>query len=216
MARRINLLPRAERVRTTTNVGALVLLVFGLVVAFALGLGYYLLNTERSNLEDELAQKQRARAELVAQVAALDEYKKLATQVAQVQKVVTSVYAGRTLLSNLFSDLSLVIPENVWLTTLTVSAGSPGMLTESGVYTSGVGNLTMQGNTYSFPDVATYLVRLKLIDALLGITLSSAGPPIGNVDTEKDVKGFSLSADVINTQPVDTQLPISKVKVEGL
>lgn len=216
MAKRINLLPRSERVRTATNVPALLLLVFGLVVIFGLGLGYYLLTADRSDLEDELALKQRTRAELMAQVAALEQYKVLAQERAEMEEVVTSVYAGRTLLSKVLSDLSLVTPENIWLTNLSVTAGDPQVVTEAGETLSGVGTISMQGNTYSFYDVAAYLVRLKLIESLADITLSNAGPPIGAVDPNKDVKGFSLSAQVINTQPTGTQLPISKVKMEGL
>lgn len=215
MPGRINLLPRGERVRTATNVPALLLLVFGLVVVFVLALTYYLAITERSSLEDELELKEATRVELEQQVAALSEYKQLASRVAQFEQVVTSVYRGRTLLSKVLSDLSLVIPENVWLTSLTITAGEPQVLGDAGV-TSGVGGVSMQGDTYSFPDVAAYLVRLKLVTAFTAITLSSAGPPIGTVDPNANVKGFSLTAQVINTQPAETQLPISKIKVEGL
>lgn len=216
MATRINLLPKTERVRTATNVPGLILLVVALIVVFGLGLGYYLLSIERSDLQDELEVKRQTRAELEAQVAALSEYKVLATRVANMERVVTSVYAGRTLVSSVLSDLSLVIPENVWLTSMAITAGDPQVMTEAGKLVSGTGQLTMQGNTYSFPDVAGYIVRLQLVGALQAITLNSAGPPIGTVDPDREVRGFSLIAGLVNTQAADTQLPMTKVKVEGL
>ncbi len=218
MSKRINLLPRTERVRTTTNVPALALLVLGLVVIFGLGFGYYWLSTERSSLKDELQAKQAQQRDLQAQVAALDDYKRLAADVSDKEQLVTGVYAGRTLVSKVLSDFSLVLPENVWITSFGLSAGEPQVEAEGapGKYVSGTGKLTMNGNTYSFPDVAVLLVRLKLISALENITLGSAGAAIGSVDPNKDVRGFSMSATVKNTQPPDTPLPLSKVEVEGL
>lgn len=218
MAKRINLLPRTERVRTATNVPALIMLVVGLVVVFALGFGYYWLSTERGSLEDELAEKQAQLRDLQAQVATLDEYRRLAAEVSRMEEVVTGVYAGRTLLSKVLSDFSLVIPENVWVTSFSLTAGEAQVELgdQPGTFVSGQGTMSLSGNTYSFPDVAAFLVRLKLISALSDITLGNAGPALGAVDPAKDVKGFSLSATISNTQAEDTQLPISKVEVEGL
>ena len=218
MPRRINLLPRTERVRTATNVPALILLVAGVVVVFGLGFGYYWLSTEKSNLENELEEKQAQLRDLQAQVAALDEYRLLAAEVSYMEEIVTGVYAGRTVMSKVLSDLSLVIPENVWLTSFSMTAGEPQvpLPNEPGTLVSGTGTMTMSGYTYSFPDVAAFLVRLKLVPALGDIVLNSAGPAIGPVDPSLGVRGFNLRAGVFNTQPEDTRLPMSKVEVEGL
>jgi len=196
----------------------LILLVVGLVIVFALGFGYYWLSTERGNLEDELVEKQAQLSDLQAQVDTLDEYRRLAAEVSRREEVVTGVYAGRTLLSKVLSDFSLVIPENVWITTMSLTAGEAQveLADQPGTFVSGQGTMSLSGDTYSFPDVAAFLVRLKLISALSDITLGSAGAALGGVDPAKDVKGFSLSATISNTQPEDTQLPISKVEVEGL
>jgi hypothetical protein len=76
--------------------------------------------------------------------------------------------------------------------------------------------LSLEGNTYSFEDVAQVLVRLQLIPALSQIDLNSAGEPVGAVDDTQSVKGFSIGALVNNTQPEDAPLPMSQVEVEGL
>jgi Tfp pilus assembly protein PilN len=221
MPRRINLVAKAERVRTATNVPALAVMVAAVVVVFALALGYFLLSSERSSAQEQLAQLQNTRAALERQIQELDKYKQLATQVSEREDVVRGVYAGRTLVSQVISDLSRALPENVWITAMTVTAGDPQEKAAedgaaAGTIISGTGSLSLQGNTYSFPDVALLLVRLKLVPALKGITLSSAGEPIGNVDPTKHVRGFSLTAPVVNTQSVDTPLPMSRVEVEGL
>jgi Tfp pilus assembly protein PilN len=219
--RRINLLPKTERVRTTTNVAALALMAGGLVVVFALALSYYLLTSDRNSLQDELGVLEEKRANLESQVAALDEYKQLAAEVSTTEGIVRGVYAGRTLISQVLSDFSRAIPENVWLLGMTLGAGDPQTVPEategaSGQLVSGVGSLSIQGNTYSFPDVALLLVRLKLVPFLQGITLNNAGDPLGEVDAKKNIRGFSISSSVINTQLKDTPLPMSKVEVEGL
>jgi hypothetical protein len=131
------------------------------------------------------------------------------------------VYAGRTLVADVLSDFSRAIPSNVWLTSMTVTAGDPQTLPEgataaTGKLSSGIGSLAIQGNTYSFPDVGSLLVRLKSVPSLREITLLSAGDPNGAVDETKHIRGFSMSSQVVNTQAVDTPLPMSKVEVEGL
>jgi Tfp pilus assembly protein PilN len=221
VSRRINLVPKTERVRTSTNVAALSLVGGGLVVVFALALSFYLLTSQRNSLRDDLTALQNQSADLQQQVAALDKYKQLATEKKAMEDTVRGVYAGRTLLSQVLNDFSRAIPDNVWLVSMTLSAGDPqtapaDKIAAVGTLVSGIGSLAIQGDTYSFSDVALILVRLKLVPSLREITLNSAGDPIGATDPAKHVVGFSLDTAVINTQSKDTQLPISRVEVEGL
>jgi Tfp pilus assembly protein PilN len=184
-----------------------------IIVLFALGLGYYLLNNRLSDRKQELADVQQQTQLLQGQVADLRQYQVVATQRAATEKVVQTVYADRTLVSDILESLSLVVPENVWFTSLNLSTMDPGTAAST---TGTPGNtLSLVGNTYSFEDVAQLLVRLQLIPALSGIKLASAGPPNGTVDTSKGVKGFSIGATVENTQAADTPLPVSQVEVEG-
>jgi Tfp pilus assembly protein PilN len=145
---------------------------------------------------------------LEQEVQTLATYRALGARRQNLEEVVRQVYAGRTSVSDFMSDLSLVLPENVWLGQMDLTTADP-----ASAFT-GTGSFSMTGNTYSFPDVALLLVRLKLVDALQQITLEQAGPGQGNVDATK-TRGFSISAVLKNTQPADTPLPVSKV-VEGL
>jgi Tfp pilus assembly protein PilN len=218
--KRINLVPRAERVRTTTNFAGLALLAVGVLVVFGLGFGYYLLSSERSDLTQEHEGLVDKRTKLEAEVALLQEYKALANSKAYMEEIVQGVYAGRTLVSEVLGDLSVAVPENVWFANLNLTAADPG-----GAYAVQVGapvaaidsnsSFSMDGNTYSFPDVALLLVRLRLVDGLRNISLVSAGNPIGAVAEGEEVRGFSITATVVNTQSEDKPLPVSKV-VEGL
>lgn len=211
MPRRINLVPKGERARTTTNVGALGLVVLGIVVLFGLGLGYYLFSNTLSDRRQELGDIEAERASLEAQVNALREYGLLASERVAVEKVVQGVYAGRTLVNEILTDISQVIPSNVWFVGMNLSTLDPGVdLEDTGSSPGAGGNVfSVDGNTYSFEDVAQVLVRLQLVQALQVVTLLSAGEPVGAVDETQDVKGFSIDAVVVNTQPEDTPLPLS-------
>ncbi|MBC7292733.1 MAG: PilN domain-containing protein [Thermoleophilia bacterium] len=220
MARRINLVPASERPRTTTDVGLLGLLALVIVVIFGLGFGYYLLSSSLSDRKHELADLQAQVSQLEVQVANLRAYERLQAQRVNVEKVVQSIFAGRTLVGNILDDLSLVVPENVWFQSLALTTADPGAAKEEAAAAGGARTSTavdtrmsIEGNTYTFEDVAVLLVRLQLIPELANIHLVSAGEPKGNTDPAKNVRGFTVDADVVNKQPADTPLPVSKVEV---
>ena len=75
--------------------------------------------------------------------------------------------------------------------------------------------MDIEGNTYSFEQVAQVLRRLELVPALDGVTLVSAGAAKGNVDETKQVKGFSISATLKQTQAADVSLPLAEGEVVG-
>jgi len=214
MARRINLVPTGERARTTTNVGVLGLVAAGIIVLFGLGLGYYLLSNTLSDRKQELEDIQAQRAALEAQVRALQAYEQLASQRAAAERIVQGIYAGRTLVSEVLDDVSQVIPSNVWFVDLSLTASDPdfSLVEQKGASVRSSDNvLSVEGNTYAFEDVARFLVRLELVPSLSNIDLVSAGEPIGPTDEAQEVKGFSIEAAVLNTQPADAPLPISSL-----
>ncbi len=216
MARRINLVPPSERVRTTTNVSMLALIAGVIVVLFALGLGYYLLNSTLDNRKQELADAIQQREMVEAQAAGLQQYEQLATERAQKEAVVQGIYAGRTLVADILDALSLVVPETVWFQNLNLTAGEPtaGAGSEGATSADSVSesSVSIEGQTYSFEDVAQFLVRLELVPALSEIKLTTAG----SGDQTGEVKSFSITAAVGNIQDPDMPLPVSQVEVEGL
>jgi Tfp pilus assembly protein PilN len=216
MARRINLVPPSERARTTTNFGMLVFVAVAVVVVFGLGLGYYMLSNSLGDRKDQLTTVQNETQTLQVQVASLKRYGELDTERKQVEQVVQSAYASRTPVADILDKLSLVLPDNVWLNSLDLTLQDPGAAAAKQGTSSGGSSIEMSGNTYGFQDIAQLLVRLQLMQSLSDISLSSAGAPVGSVDTTKDVKGFSIQGTVVNTQPETAPLPVSQVEVEGL
>lgn len=213
MARRINLVPASDRARTTTNVGMLVAVACAIVVFFALGLFYYLWNGTLNDRERELADIQQQRQQVEAQAATLKQYEELALDRQQTEQIVQQVYAGRTPVADILDSISLVVPESVWFDSLGITTSDPGVsLGATDARAGSDGTMVVEGSTYTFEDVAQFLVRLKLISALAGIDLDNAS----SAQESGDIKTFSVEAGVLNTQDPETPLPVSQVEVEGL
>jgi Tfp pilus assembly protein PilN len=217
VVRRINLVPAAERARTKTDVGVLLLVLAGVVVLAGIAFSYYSFNNQLSSKQDELAQLQSENAQIVAQLASLAEFDALAVKTAETETLVQALYVGRTLVSQVLGDISLVVPDNTWFTTLDVEApvSTVGGDPEAAAASNSTGSVAIQGNTYSFEDVATFLVRMELVPGLVDINLSSATSAAGVVDARKTVKGFNAGTGLVNTQDPTTPLPLTQVQVNG-
>jgi Tfp pilus assembly protein PilN len=216
MGRRINLVPQSERARTTTDVGMLSLLAVFVLVIFAIGLSYYVLNGRLDTKQQDLADVQQQVSQLQAQVASLDKFALLSAQREKAEATVQQIYAGRTLVASLLDDVSLVIPDDAWFGSLTLQTSDPvNKTTAAGgaAAAQGANTVSIEGNTYSFEGVAQVLVRLKLIPSLTAVSLVSAGAPAGDVDPARGVKGFTATALVVNDQSPDTPLPVSQAEV---
>ncbi len=215
MTRRINLLPVAERARTTTDVGMLGLVGGMIIVIFALGFGYYLLHNTLGDREQELADVQRQTQVVTAQISSLAQYGQLATDRERAEALVQSVYAGRTLVADILDALSLVVPETVWFQSLSLTTADPApAIGGGGAVTSEAsdGTMSVEGMTYSFEEVAQLLVRLQLIPTLSNIDLGNAG----SQEQSSGIKTFSIEAIVNRPADTETPLPIGQVEVEGL
>jgi Tfp pilus assembly protein PilN len=217
MPRRINLVPHGERTRTNTDFGMLALVAIAVVVIFAIGLGYYVLNGRLDTKKQELADVQQQVAQLESQVAALDEFGRLSAQREDAEALVQSAYAGRTLVADILDSISLVTPEDVWFQSVNLQHSDPVATSKGGKPVSSdavePGSLSIQGNTYGFEGVARMLVRLKLIPTLAEVSLVSAGEPTGQVDLNLGVRGFTINGAVVNDQPADAPLPVSQAEV---
>jgi Tfp pilus assembly protein PilN len=163
MVRRMNLVPAGERRRTQTDLGVLGMVVAGIMAVGVMGLLYFTASGQLSEKQTQLAEIQMQNTQLQAQAASLAAYGSLAEQKKQAEAVAQQVYQQRTLVSEVLGDVSLVVPDNVWFSKMTVTA--PAIAAPSGTGAAAapaaaaaaaaqgaVGKLSIAATTYSFDD----------------------------------------------------------------
>jgi Tfp pilus assembly protein PilN len=116
-------------------------------------------------------------------------------QSARVSALSTAL-TSRVAWDRVFREFSLVLPEDVWLTTLTAKSPiSPvtNAPTGTGTATGPPSQFTIQGRTYSHDGVARLLSRLQVVPDLTNVQLlSSTRSKVGG----QDVVDFSIAADI--------------------
>jgi len=106
----------------------------------------------------------------------------------------SSALTSRVAWDRIFREFSLVLPDDVWLTTLTAkSPVSPATNASSGSGTGAPSQFVITGRTYSHDGVARLLSRLQVVPDLTNVQLmSSALSKVGR----QDVVDFSIAADL--------------------
>jgi len=134
---RIDLLPRQlveQRVvrRQHTGIGA------GFLVLLALlGLWYALESRERGRVEDQADQEQAVASGLRARRVQLQPLADLESQIAASEQLRASVYRHEIRFSNVMRDISAIVPDDVWLTSMTVAfSGAEGGAASGGTSTT--------------------------------------------------------------------------------
>lgn len=112
-------------------------------------------------------------------------------QSARVSALSTAL-TSRVAWDRVFREFSLVLPDDVWLTTLTAKSPiSPVTNTPTGA--GAPSQFTIQGRTYSHDGVARLLSRLQVVPDLTNVQLLSS--TMAKVGTQ-DVVEFSIAADI--------------------
>jgi Tfp pilus assembly protein PilN len=185
--RAVNLLPREQVVqkREARNPVVLVAMIGGAVVLLALVAGFLLANRSVDRQRQALAS---ARAELAVTPA-----KKMSAQTQSFRSTVLSQREERSLaLASALGDrvawdrilrrMALVMPDDVWLTSLVgstplqsaTSTATAATSTTPSVLPPTATALTMQGYTYSQAGVARLLERLQVLPDLKNVQLKQA------------------------------------------
>lgn len=100
--------------------------------------------------------------------------------------------AGRIAWDRVLRELSLVLPEDVWLNNL--SATSPtGATATPGTPAATSTGITFKGYTYSQEGVARLLTRLALVPNLQNVKLQSSTT---SEVAEREIVGFTIGAEV--------------------
>ena len=182
MMRRIELLPPrfAQRRRDRRNVGFVAL--GGTLLLVALLAWWFMLGTRLAQAEDRLAEVQARNDGLQAEIAELQRFADLRDEVVAKEVALAAVFAGDVDWPSLLGEVAMVVPGEVWLTSLTASAGQVEGAAPVGTETAAVrlaeqepfGRIQFTGSALSLPGVGKWLLRQQSMDEFSAVWLNSA------------------------------------------
>ena len=180
--RRIDLLPAIYEQQRRERRNLLMVVLAG-IVALLLLVGWYVaLGFQVSNAEDELAERTAQNLVLQQQITELQQFADLETEVQNKRLALQTVMAGDLDWPVLLTEIAMVIPDDVWLTSLASSAGATegaeAVPTEANPIDidsrQQFGRIIFAGKSLSMRAVANWLIRLESVDEFLAVYLGSA------------------------------------------
>ncbi len=202
MMRRIDLLPAAyqERRRQRRAVG-LVVIASMLVLLLLIG-WWILLGAQVSDERDELADAQARNSQLQTQIADLSKFAELQAEVEAKRAALLAVMTGDVDWPALMTEIAMVIPGEVWLTSMSASAGTTEGASPVGTETAPIrvsdqtpfGRIAFQGRSLSMPGVAKWLISLRNVKEFSAIWLNTASANV--VEGEQTVVDFDSTLEL--------------------
>jgi Tfp pilus assembly protein PilN len=194
--RAVNLLPRDEPKKSFEASRGVVFggvggaaLVTALLVSMAVGAG------------NAASEKQSELDGVHAQIAAIpvaspkdtSTEDALAAQKSARVGALSTALGSRVAWDRVLRQVSLVLPEDVWLTSLSATAPNAPTGVDAGGAPGPATSFTLTGSTYSQNGVARFLARLSVIPDLANVRLQSSQSALVN---ERELVQFTMLADV--------------------
>jgi Tfp pilus assembly protein PilN len=192
--RAINLLPRDDPRggRTRQNDPVMIGGVCAVVAATAIIAAFFLASS--AGVADKQKRLDAAQAELDATPVpppAPEGNSALEQDKSQRIAALSAALSKRLAWDRVFRELSLVLPEDVWLSTLSAKAPDAAAAAAPGAPSAG---FTINGQTYSHDGVARLLSRLALVPHLSGVQLQHSARATS--ESGRSVVEFSIVATV--------------------
>jgi len=193
--RTINLLPPEQAAKDKKRRGTFGLIFFMLVWLVVLVGLFFWLSGQLSDAEDRVAAQRAVNAQLQADIASLSEAREVKGSYDQAVAQITSVLLVDINWGSFLNDVGRVIPDDVWLTSMSASRSVPDFTLEP-PYT--YGGVSMAGNAFTYPDASTWIRTLDSAewDSVGGAWVSSVRLATVN---DVSVVGFSSSASIFDS-----------------
>jgi len=205
---RINLLPPENKERQRVRRQTVAVVMTGVLLLVALGAFFLLQQTRLTSAENDLRDQQAVNADLQQDVNELQQFDQLAAEVEASRGLIAQLLENQVLWSGVLRDISLVIPGQVWLDSLsgsvTAEAAAGGATTTDTVTQGLIGAISFSGNGFDHRSVALWLARLEDVSGFVNPWLaSSTKSEIGPAEVVDFQSSVDLSADVV-TPPEET------------
>ena len=182
MMRRIELLPETylQKQRERRSIG--LVLVAGLLVLLLLLVWWVKLGFDVNDANEELTAIEAENADLQQQIAALQRFADLEAEVEEKRNALITVMAGDIDWPVLMTEVAMAVPGEVWLRSLTASAGATEGASPVPTETAPVrvsdktptGRIAFEGTSLSMPGVAKWLIRQEISERFEAVFLSDA------------------------------------------
>lgn len=178
--KRIDLLPPEQRVKASRERGLLWAILILVAIVVALGLVYVWQSGQVTDKQAEFDSLTAETAAVQQQALALRPYAEIQTTRTAMTQAAKGIYDSRVPWSTILQEVSLVIPENVRLQSLsgtvpaTMLPGPAVPPAAAGAVAAATTDLTFTGTSYTHKDVAEFMTRLGLIPQLSNVQLASS------------------------------------------
>jgi Tfp pilus assembly protein PilN len=199
---RVNLLPPeiAEKAAVRRSQGAMVLVG---VAAVGVVAGLYMNASAKVNDANEAkAEAAAASAKLTTELNSLQNVRDVYAQVDAAKATLASAMSTEVLWSSYLHDLTLTIPDNVWLQTLTASidgptatSGNKGTTSARPVLDPGIGVVSFTGAGFHYYDVAEWLESLARQKGYSNAYFTEAAKHVYD-GTDREVVKFTSSVNL--------------------
>ena len=214
--RAVNLLPRDEAKRSfEANRGVVFGGIGGAALATAVLASMMISAGGAASSKQQELDGVRAQIAAIPTVPVIDTSKEDALAAEKGARIgaLSAALGGRIAWDRVLRQVSLVLPEDVWLTSLEASAAAAAPAPDATQAVAAGSGFTLTGATYSQNGVARFLSRLAVIPDLANVRLQSSQSQLVN---ERELVQFTILADVRSpgsapapVVPADAQVPPS-------
>jgi Tfp pilus assembly protein PilN len=188
----VNLLPTDIKVRQQTRRTMALVMAAGVAVFGVLFFVFVLQSARLVREQHKLSQQESVNSGLQTQIASLARFQQLKQTVAARQALVQEVETGEVEWSGVLRDVSMVIPDNVYLSAMSGSTGSTGVAGAPISTVAGAGSIQFQGTAADFPTLSKWLTRLEEVTGWVNPWTTTAA----RSDTSAGRVDFSGSVDL--------------------
>lgn len=182
MMRSVDLLPGRYASRRRQRRTIALMTVAGLALVGLLVGWWFMLGSELDTQRQDLAAAEATNADLQAQINELARFAALESEVLAKRGALQTVMIGDIAWPSIMTEIAMVIPGEVWLDSLTASAGTTEGAAPVGTESAAVrisdatptGRIQFNGQSTSMEGVAKWLIRQASVDAFSAIWLNSA------------------------------------------
>jgi Tfp pilus assembly protein PilN len=190
----VNLLPaelrQQQRVRRRTSLIAAA----GVGVIVLIGAFYFMQTQRLADVQDDLAVQNQRNAELQAEIDELRPFAELQADLASKQALVATLFRNEVAWSSALLDVSRVIPDLSYLTSMTGTITAAGVV-DDGTTTPLIGSMAFQGFALETDTIATWLTRLEQVQGWVNTWVTSAQESAPLSEIYSFASGLDLTLD---------------------